>query len=37
MRTTIIFMGICAVCIALLIVMSTKKGREWMRKIDEGR
>ena len=34
MRTTIIFLGICVICIAMLIFMSTKKGREWMRKFD---
>ena len=34
MRTTIIFMGICAVCIVMLIFMSTKKGQEWMKKFD---
>ena len=34
MRTTIIFLGICVVCIALIIFLSTKKGEEWMRKFD---
>ncbi len=34
MRTTMIFLGICIVCIAMLIFMSTKKGQEWMKKFD---
>jgi len=29
-----IFLGICIVCIAMLIFMSTKKGQEWMKKFD---
>lgn len=37
MRTTIIFIGLCVLGIAGIIFVSTKKGREWMRKIDEGR
>lgn len=34
MRTTIILLGLCVVCIAMLIFMSTKKGQEWMKKFD---
>ena len=34
MRTTIIFIGLCLVGIAGIIMVSTKKGREWMSKFD---
>lgn len=34
MRTTIILLGLCLICIAMLIFMSTKKGQEWMKKFD---
>lgn len=34
MRTTLIFAGICIVCIAMMIFLSTKKGEEWMKKFD---
>ncbi len=34
MRTTIIFLGLCIVGIAVIIMASTKKGQEWMRKFD---
>ena len=34
MRTTIIFLGICIFSIFGLIFLSTKKGREWMKKFD---
>lgn len=37
MRTTIIFIGMCVFGIAGIIFVSAKIGREWMRKIDEGR
>ena len=34
MRTTIILLGLCLVGIAGIIMVSTEKGREWMRKLD---
>ena len=34
MRTTIIFLGLCLFGIAGIIMVSTKKGREWMKKFD---
>jgi hypothetical protein len=34
MRTTIIFLGMCVVGIAMIIFMSTKKGQDWMKKFD---
>ena len=35
MRTTIIFIGLCLVGIAGIVMVSTKKGRAWMRKLDQ--
>lgn len=29
-----IFIGICVICLAMIIFMSTKKGEEWMNKFD---
>lgn len=34
MRTTIILLGLCIVGIAGIIMVSTEKGREWMKKFD---
>lgn len=34
MRTTIIFLGLCIVGIGVIIMASTKKGQEWMKKFD---
>lgn len=34
MRTTIILLGLCLVGIAGIIMVSTEKGREWMKKFD---
>ena len=34
MRTTIIFLGLCLVGIGMIVLGTTKKGREWMKKFD---
>ena len=34
MRTTLIFLGLCLIGIAGIIMVSTKKGREWMDKFE---
>ena len=34
MRTTIIFLGMYIFGIAGIIFLSTKKGKEWMKKFD---
>jgi len=34
MRTTIIFLGLCLIGIAGIIMVSTEKGRKWMDKFD---
>ena len=35
MRTTIILLGLCFVGIAMILLATTKKGQEWMRKMDQ--
>ena len=35
MRTTIILLGLCFVGLAMILLGITKKGQEWMRKLDE--
>jgi hypothetical protein len=34
MRTTCIFIGMTIVCLAFLVFIKTKKGKEWLDKID---
>lgn len=34
MITTIIYLGLCLVGLAGIIVVKSKKGREWMKKFD---